>query len=492
MSEIIINNSNEDNISTEDNTNEDNNSQLEKENEIIEQIINNPLLLKDIDDLDEEDEDIYSEKDKIKENIIDNKLSFIVQDENENEDIENNNNNNSNNNNNNKKKTQKIQRDIIENLIIDLFEYHYKEISSEKKVYLGNKILQTKYHIQLFCTKLNNNFSKYILLILEQKIYELIEYVEEMMKTNLISVKDILEIKHSLKLTGRDIGKIFEKPFQKTMVFDISSVLILLFISDILSENKINVSDEEYEQLIQDLSYEEKDRFEKYIEDCKSFFEKIENGENEGDVEIYYAEDKQNENDILTNESTDIYNNSEEQEECEKEINEDKKENIEDKINKENYENIDNKENEIKINEDKKDIFIIEDIIDKNNNNIIKKDNNNSINEESNIKNKNDNNVKADKSNENKIENYSNIEDLINYINGSDNKKKRKKKKKKKAKNAKLKINEEEKENVFIEKDDVYENFKSNIINFTDNLEKVKKIKPKISEAFLEQLKSMN
>ena len=44
MSEIIINNSNEDNISTEDNTNEDNNSQLEKENEIIEQIINNPLL----------------------------------------------------------------------------------------------------------------------------------------------------------------------------------------------------------------------------------------------------------------------------------------------------------------------------------------------------------------------------------------------------------------------------------------------------------------
>ena len=120
------------------------------------------------------DEDIYSEKD------LDNKLPFIVQDENENEDIENNNNNNSNNNN-NTKKTQKIQRDIIEKLIINLFEYHYKEISSEKKVYLGNKILQTKYHIQLFCTKLNINFSKYILLILEQKIYELIEYVEKMM-----------------------------------------------------------------------------------------------------------------------------------------------------------------------------------------------------------------------------------------------------------------------------------------------------------------------
>ena len=487
MSEITINNSTEDNTN-EDNTNEDNNSQLEKENEIIEQIINNPLLLKDIDELDEEDEDIYSEKD------LDNKLPFIVQDENENEDIENNNNNNSNNNNNNTKKTQKIQRDIIEKLIINLFEYHYKEISSEKKVYLGNKILQTKYHIQLFCTKLNINFSKYILLILEQKIYELIEYVEKMMmKTDLVSVKDILKIKHSLKLTGRDIGKIFEKPFQKTMVFDISSVLILLFISDILSENKINVSDEEYEQLIQDLSYEEKDRFEKYIEDCKSYFEKIENGENGEngeDVEVYYAEEKQNENDIITNESTDIYTNSEEQEECEKE--EDKKENIEDKLNIENYENIDNKENEIKTNEEKKDIFIIEDIIDKNNNNIIKKYNNNSINEENNIKNSNDNNVKVDKSNENKIENYSNIEDLINYINGSDNKKKRKKKRKKKAKTAKEKIKEEEKENVFIEKDDVYENFKSNIINFTDNLEKVKKIKPKISEAFLEQLKSMN
>ena len=436
-----------------------------KEEEIIEQIINNPLLLKDIDNLEEEeDDDSVSEKDKNEEDNYENKLSIIVQEENDELD-----NNSSSNKNNSKKKQQKIQKDIVEKLIIELFEYHYKGISPNKKDNFGNKILETKYHIQFFCTKLNDNFSKYILLILEQKIYELIEYVEEIIKTKMESIKDILEIKNSLRLTGRDIGKIFEKPFQKTMVFDISSVLMVLYIHDILNDTRINMSDEEYELLIQDVAYDEKDRFEKYIEECKSYFERMENGENEEDVEVY-CEDDRTENEIITDASTDNYNMDEHDHE-ESEI-------------KSIDENKDNKIN--------KDIFIIEDIIDKKNN--IKENSNNnfindnSINEEIGQKNNNDNKIKNDKNIiENKIENYSNIEDLVKYINGSDKKKKRKKKKKKKAKAKviKEKIIEEE-------KDDVYENFKTNLINYTKNLEIVKKVKPKISDAFLEKLKSMN
>ena len=170
------------------NSTEDNNSQLKKENEIIEQIISNPLLVKDIDNLQKikRIKIVFSEKDKIKDVNFDNKLSFKVQDKNE--EIENNNNNNSNKNIINNKK------DIIDNLIIELFEYHYKEISSEKKAYLSNKFLETKNYIEFFCTKLNNNFSKYILLLLEQKIYELIEYIEEeIIKKNVICFIDILK-----------------------------------------------------------------------------------------------------------------------------------------------------------------------------------------------------------------------------------------------------------------------------------------------------------
>ena len=70
-------------------SNNDNSSQstkysdISKENEIIEQIINNPLFLKDIEGLEEEEEEeeSYSEKDKITEEILDNKLSFIITEE---------------------------------------------------------------------------------------------------------------------------------------------------------------------------------------------------------------------------------------------------------------------------------------------------------------------------------------------------------------------------------------------------------------------------
>ena len=82
-------------------------SQISKENEIIEEIINNPLLLKDIEGLEEEeDEDSIIEENELKEKERKNNTN---------------------------KKTSKVHKNIIENLFIDLFEYHYNEISTEKK-----------------------------------------------------------------------------------------------------------------------------------------------------------------------------------------------------------------------------------------------------------------------------------------------------------------------------------------------------------------------
>ena len=448
-----------------------NNCELSKENEIIEDIINSPLLLKDIEGLEEEEEeeDSIFEENELKEKERKN--------------------------NGNKKTSKIIHKNLIENLLIDLFEYHYNEISTEKKMNLGNKIYESKCNIEYFCKNLNDNFSKYILLILEQKIYELIEHVEKLIDTKVKSVKDILEIKNSLKLTGNDIVKIFEKPFQKTMKFDISSVLIVLFISDILSENKINLSDEEYDQIVQAESFNEKDRFEKYIEECKSYFEKIENGENEEDIEVYYEEDKENENneeiiEICQNDNNiNDNNNNEEKDNDNIILDEENKDVINDEEKKDS---INNNNNEFI--EEKKDNFIVEDTVGKNNNS---KSTNSTYDENNkNYINNNNNNNTNDKNSKNNIENkaekYSNIEDLVKYINGNDNKKKRKKKRKKKTKVSQQKVNEEEKEENIIEKDEVFENFKSSLINFTANLEKVKKIKPKISEAFLEKLKLIN
>ena len=86
-------------MSKENNNNKSPNtkySELSKENEIIEEIINNPLLLKDIEGLEEEeDEDSITEEIELKEKEKKNNAN---------------------------KKSLKIQKIIIENLLIDLFE----------------------------------------------------------------------------------------------------------------------------------------------------------------------------------------------------------------------------------------------------------------------------------------------------------------------------------------------------------------------------------
>ena len=413
----------------------------ENENEIIEKLINNSLLdeREDIEEEYDEEEDLeeenYSEKDKITEEILDNKLSIFtnIDKKCENNILENNN---------KKKKTIHIYKDIIENLLIELFEYHYTQITKEQKINLRNKIVESKCHIELFCSKLSVNFSKNILCIMGQKINELNDYViNKINEKKNITLLEIFKIKNDLKLTGKDINKIFEKPFQRAKSFDISSVIVVLFITHILNGNiAYQMTEKEYEQFIEIESIEEKDLFEKYIEQCKlSLFITEENNEKE-----------KNENKIENNENKN--------EEC-----------IQNNIIRNN---VDNNNNNINKEKDlKKEKNMINNNINHNLENI-SKNNNDKINKNN---------------NEEKPKNFSDIEDLVEYINGNDNKKKRKKKRKKKTK-VKI-VEEEKKENIEIEKDVVFENFKTNLIDFTENMKNFKKIKPKISEAFLEKLK---
>ena len=367
----------------------------------------------------DENEDDILERDKITEEILNNNLSINIPENQTQEEVN--------------KNERKINKDIIEDLFIDLFEYHYKGILGQKRRSPQAKIFSTKYQIEFFYTKLNINFvnfSKYILLILEQKIDELIEYIKKNFYKNL-NIKVILDIKKGLHLVGIDIGKIFEHPFEETRNFDISSILEVLFIYDVLNDNDIDINDEEYEQIIDISKLDEKDNFEKYIEECKIFFEKIENGEREED-DIEVEEKKQDIN----------FQNKDE----DKEINKNKKI----KENKNMKENMEHKSNS----SDEK-----------------KEGKNNKEDKEENIIN-----------NENIT-----VEELIKYINGSENKKKKKKKRKKKKKTSINNINNID-NSEYEEKDEVIKSFKLYITNFSENLEKTQKIKPIISQEFLDKL----
>ena len=361
----------------------------------------------------DENEDDILERDKITEEILDNNLSINIPEQKTQEEIN--------------KNERKINKDIIEDLFIELFEYHYKGITGQKRRNPQAKIFSTKYQIEFFYTKLNINFvnfSKYILLILEQKIDELIEYIKKKFYKNL-NIKVILDIKNSLNLVGIDIGKIFEHPFEKTRNFDVSSILEVLFIYDILNDNDIDISDEEYEEIINISKLDEKDNFEKYIEECKLFFEKIENGEREEeDVEV--EEEKQDVDPKNKNEDEEIQ-----------------------AIDK----NIEIKENNMPGKIELKSISC--------------EDNKDKDKEENMINNEN-----------------MTVEDLIKFINGTESKKKKKKKRKKKKKEQKINIDNSEYE----EKDEVIKNFKIYITNFSENLGKTDKIKPIISQEFLDKL----
>ena len=289
----------------------------------------------------------------------------------------------------------------VEEILIDIFENTVKNYNN--KYSLTIKSTRFAKDIKYYCEELRFNFAIFILTILSQKLISLINYVEEKyINTPNFKIKKLFKIKNCLAQTGNDIQKVFKSVFNITYFFDIGSVLVEIFLRNILSENDISnyIKNEDFEKLETINSIGEKDRFESYLNQFKSY--------------LY----------LYDNEYNTEENNEEEKEEDEEKIDEIKKE--EEKINDNMF-------------------------------NIIEKD----------------------------------IDELVEYINSDIPLKKGKKKKKKNKKNKnnyKIEdnINENNNLNIIDIRDDIVENFKNSINQYT--VENHKKIRPNLSKNWLNKI----
>ena len=289
----------------------------------------------------------------------------------------------------------------VEEILIDIFENTVKNYNN--KYSLTIKSTRFAKDIKYYCEELRFNFAIFILTILSQKFIPLINYVQEnYINTSNFKIKKLFKIKNCLAQTGNDIQKVFKSVFNITYFFDIGSVLVEIFLRNILSENDISnyIKNEDFEKLETINSIGEKDRFESYLNQFKSY--------------LY----------LYDNEYNTEENNEEEKEEDEEKIDEIKKE--EEKINDNMF-------------------------------NIIEKD----------------------------------IDELVEYINSDIPLKKGKKKKKKNKKNKnnyKIEdnINENNNLNIIDIRDDIVENFKNSINQYT--VENHKKIRPNLSKNWLNKI----
>ena len=196
----------------------------------------------------------------------------------------------------------------VEEILIDIFENTVKNYNN--KYSLTIKSTRFAKDIKYYCEELRFNFAIFILTILSQKLISLINYVEEKyINTPNFKIKKLFKIKNCLAQTGNDIQKVFKSVFNITYFFDIGSVLVEIFLRNILSENDISnyIKNEDFEKLETINSIGEKDRFESYLNQFKSY--------------LY----------LYDNEYNTEENNEEEKEEDEEKIDEIKKE--EEKIN---------------------------------------------------------------------------------------------------------------------------------------------------------------
>ena len=289
----------------------------------------------------------------------------------------------------------------VEEILIDIFENTVKNYNN--KYSLTIKCTRFAKDIKYYCEELHFHFAIFILTILSQKFIPLINYVQEKyINSSNFKIKKLFKIKNCLAQTGNDIQKVFKSVFNRTYYFDIGSVLVEIFLRNILSENDISnfIKNEDFEKLEEVNSIGEKDKFESYLNQFKS------------DLYVY-------DNEYNTEE-----NNEEEKEEDEEKIDEIKKE--EEKINDNMF-------------------------------NIIEKD----------------------------------IDELVEYINSDIPLKKGKKKKKKNKKNKnnyKIEdnINENNNLNIIDIRDDIVENFKNSINQYT--VENHKKIRPNLSKNWLNKI----
>ena len=207
----------------------------------------------------------------------------------------------------------------VEEILIDIFENTVKNYNN--KYSLTIKCTRFAKDIKYYCEELHFHFAIFILTILSQKFIPLINYVQEnYINTSNFKIKKLFKIKNCLAQTGNDIQKVFKSAFNRTYYFDIGSVLVEIFLRNILSENDIGnyIKNEDFEQLEKVNSIGEKDKFESYLNQFKSNF---------------FVED----NEYNTDE-----NNEEEKEEDEEKIEEIKKE--KETINDDNIFNITEKD----------------------------------------------------------------------------------------------------------------------------------------------------
>ena len=350
--------------------------------------------------------------------------------------------------------SKKIEEDI-EELIIEIFVNRYNSYP-EKDCPLSENALESKKQIEQFCPKFYE-FSIYLLYVIYQKFNTFFEYLEKEINFKSRSINELNKIKEILFLTGIDIKKVFEKAFEKTNDFNLSNILIIMFDEYLEKENKIKICKE----IKNSPFYKEKEKFSKYL---KIVSKNIYFFDIESEIDKDKEEDNHKKNNLL-NENKYIVSDKED--------------------------NNDNSNN----NEEEKSETIIK----------IKEDND--INNQSDKENKqknNDNNKKNQKikslennNEKNILVQDLNIDDLLNYINDSDNKdnQKKRKKKKKGKKNEKNKIKEEEKEkeeNEYIEKDLVFLNYKKALEEYTKKVAKTKKVKPIYSEEFLKKIQILS
>ena len=393
---------------------------------------------------------------------------------------------------------KKIEEDI-EDLIIEIFVNRYNSYPNST-CELSPNALQSKKQSDLFCPKLIE-FSIYILSILQQKFYSFFEFLAKKINFRSLDLNDVKKIKEILYYTGIDLKKIFKKAFEKTSDFNISSILIIIFDEFLVKEKRIK------EEIIKELRnsphYKEKEKFEKYLERAKKHYF---GNDDEGDDEVD-EENNINNNELLSNYfSTDYDENAEYNNDNDNDnINETNDINVFNEIdNDEIDDNYDNENDEI-VSKKEENKNIINQKINKENKNISEEDKENINNYNNNNKN-NDENYKDNKKVKNKGKNKSkkkennsennnliqnlNLDDLVNYINESDNKEKKKKKKKKKGK--KKQKNMEKEESKYVEEDLIILDYKKSLEEYSNNIIKTKKIKPKYSEEFLKKLQILS
>ena len=399
---------------------------------------------------------------------------------------------------------KKIEEDI-EDLIIEIFVNRYNSYPNST-CDLSPNALQSKKQSDLFCPKLIE-FSIYILSILHQKFYSFFEYLIKKINFRSLDLNEVKKIKEILYYTGIDLKIIFKKAFEKTFDFNLSSILIIIFDEFLVKENRIK------EEIIKELRssplYKEKEKFEKYLKIAKQQFFGNDNEEEDQTDE----ENNINNNELLSNYfSTDYDENAD----YNNDIND-----VNDKDNDNNNNDCANEANDINAFNDIDNDDEIDDNYDNENDEIVSKEEENkniinqkinkenkTINEEDkeNINNNNDDKYKNNKKNKNKRKNKNkknennsennnliqnlNLDDLVNYINESDNKEKKKKKKKKKGKKKQKDLEKEESN--YVEEDLIILDYKKSLEEYTNNIIHIKKVKPKYSEEFLKKLQILS